>query len=129
MVKEEAVVEIRRREVLQAEEVAADKAIGGGAKGEGEAKEVVGEATGGGVKDVGKHDVHGVLGADGAGAEHGEAELHGEDEVGGEEEVGVVDGVGGVGEAVVDGVELGAEICGGRSGVGGGAEEGEEVGG
>ena len=123
LVEEVAVVEVRRGDVLEAEEVAADEAVGGCAEGEGEAEEVVEEATGGRVQDVGEHDVHGVLGADGAGAEHGEAELHGEDEVCGEEEVGVVHREGGVGELVANGGELVADEVGGCEGVGGvGAE-------
>nr|GMD67820.1 hypothetical protein CR513_44452 [Ipomoea batatas] len=83
LVKEVAVIKAGGSvgDILQAEEVVADEAVGvaAGAEGEGEAEEVVEEATGGGVEDVGEHDVHSVLGADGAGAEHGEAELHGED--------------------------------------------------
>lgn len=116
------------RDGFEAEEVAADEAVGRGAESEGEAEEVVEEAAGGGVEDVGEHDVHGVFGADGAGAEHGEAELHGEDEVGGEEEVGSVDGVVGVYEFVGDGGELVAEVGGGGGGVGGvGAKELRQV--
>lgn len=104
--------------------MAADEAVGRRTVGEGEAEEVVEEAAGGGVEDVGEHDVHGVFGANGAGAEHGEAELHGEDEVGGVEEVGVVDGVVDVGEAVGGGGEEAADVCGGAGGVSGvGAEE------
>ena len=124
MVEKEAVIGGGRRELLEAEEVFSDEAVGGAAEGEGVAEEVVAEAAGRGVEDVGEHDVHGVLGADGAGAEHGEAELHGEDEVGGEEEVGGVDGEAGVEEAVVDGFELAADVLGGGGGVGRvGAEE------
>ena len=78
--------------------MAADEGVGGAAEGKGEAEEVVKEAAGGSVEDVGEHDVHGVFSTDGAGAEHGEAELHREDEVGGEEEVDGVDGEFGVGE-------------------------------
>ena len=52
--------------------MAADEAVGEGAEGECEAEEVVREAAGGGVEDFGEHDVHGVLGSDGASAEHGE---------------------------------------------------------
>ena len=81
LVKKEAVVPGGPRVVFEAEEVAAYETVGGGTEGEGEAEEVVGEAAGGSVKDVGEHYVHGVLGADGAGAQHGEAELHGEDKV------------------------------------------------
>ena len=124
LVKEIAVVEWGGRDGFEAEEVVADEAVWRGAESEGEAEEVVEEAAGGGVEDVGEHDVHGVFGADGAGAEHGEAELHGEDEVGGEEEVGSVDGVVGVYEFVGDGGELVAEVGGGGGGVGGvGAKE------
>ena len=72
----------------------ADKAVGGGAEGEGKAEEIVKEAAGGGVENIGQHNVHGVLGADGAGAEHREAELHRKDKVRGEEEVRCVDGIG-----------------------------------
>lgn len=60
----------------------ANEAIRGCAEGEGEAKEVIRDGTGCSVEDVGEHDVHGVFGANGAGAEHGKAQLHGEDEVG-----------------------------------------------
>ncbi|KAM3388167.1 hypothetical protein ACQJBY_010748 [Aegilops geniculata] len=98
--EEEAVVEAGLRHVLEAEEVLPDEAVGGRAEGEGEAEEVVEERAGGGVEHVGEHDVHGVLGPDGAGAEHGEAELHGEDEVGREEQVGGVHRRRGVGEPV-----------------------------
>ena len=84
LVEEEAVVAGGRgahRVISQAEEVAADEAVGGAAEGECKAEQVVGETAGGGVEDVGEHDVHGVFGSDGAGAEHGEAELHGEDKI------------------------------------------------
>ncbi|KAG5127205.1 hypothetical protein JHK82_028040 [Glycine max] len=94
-----------------------DEAVGGGAESEGEAEEVVEEAAGGSVQDVGEHDVHGVLGADGAGAEHGEAELHRKNEVGGKEEVGVVDGEGRVDELAVHGGKLAADKGGGGGGV------------
>lgn len=106
--------------------MAADEGVGRSAKSEGEAEEVVGESAGGGVEDVGEHDVHGVFCADGAGAEHGKAELHGEDEVGGEEEVRVVDGVGGVVEFDGDGVEAAAEEFGYGCGVEGCGCGGEE---
>ncbi|CAM8883377.1 unnamed protein product [Rhodiola kirilowii] len=46
-------------------------------------EEVKEQAAGCGVEDVGQHDVHGVLGVDGADAEHDEAEVGGEEEVGG----------------------------------------------
>lgn len=59
--------------------MAADEAVGGCSKGESEAEEIVGEATGGSVKDIGEHDVHGVFGSNRAGTEHGETKLHGED--------------------------------------------------
>lgn len=96
----------------------ADEGVGGSAKSEGEAEEVVEKAAGSGVKDVGEHDVHGVFGADGAGTEHGKAELHGEDEIGGEEKVDGVDGEFGVGEVVGGGGEFVANEGGGGTGVG-----------
>ena len=117
LIEKVAVVEALGGEFLEAEEVFANEAVGGGAEGEGEAEEVVEEAAGGGVEDVGEHDVHGVLGADGAGAEHGEAELHREDEVGGEEEVSVVDREGRVDELVVHGGEPVADEGGGGGSV------------
>ena len=79
--------------------MAADEAVGGATEGKSKAEEVVEEATSGGVEDVCQHDVHGVFGANGTGAEHGEAELHGEDEVSRKQEVGTVHGKGGVGES------------------------------
>ena len=85
--EEEVVVEADLGKSLEAEEVLADEAVGRGPVREGEAEEVVEERAGGGVEHVGEHDVHGVLGADGARAEHGEPELHGEDEVRREEQV------------------------------------------
>jgi len=84
--EEEVVAEAGLREAPEAEEVAPDEAVGGRPEGEGEAEEVVEERAGGGVEDVGEHDVDGVLGLDGARAEHGE------DEVGGEEQVRRVHG-------------------------------------
>lgn len=123
LVQEITVVERGIGHLLQAEEMFPDEPVRRPAKGEGEAEEVVEEAAGGGVENVGEHDVHGVLGANRAGAEHGEAELHGEDEVGGEEQVGGVDGVGGVDEFVRDDGELAADVLCGAGGVGGvGAE-------
>ncbi|XBH78987.1 hypothetical protein VPH35_105073 [Triticum aestivum] len=98
--EEEAVVEADLGNVTEAEEVLPDEAVGGRTEGEGEAEEVVEERAGGGVEHVGEHDVHGVLGPDGARAEHGEAELHGEHQVGGEEQVRRVDRRGGVRELV-----------------------------
>lgn len=96
-----------------------DEAVGRRAEGEGEAEEVVEETSGGGVDDVREHNVHRVLGSDGAGAEHGEAELHREDEVRGEEEVSVVYRVRRVGEFAGDRFESPAdEFC--RGGCGGG---------
>lgn len=59
--------------------MAADEAVGGCSKGESKAEEIVGEATGCSVEDIGEHDVHGVFGSNGAGAEHGKTKLHGED--------------------------------------------------
>ena len=52
----------------EAKKVATDEGVRRGTKGEGEAEEVVREATGSGVEDVGEHDVHGVLGTDRASA-------------------------------------------------------------
>ena len=95
-----------------------DEAIGGRAEGECKAEEVVEEAAGGGVEDIGEHDIHGVFGANGAGTEHGEAKLHGEDEISGEKEVSVVDGIIGVGELVVDVGEFIADEGSGGGGVG-----------
>ncbi|CAL5031088.1 unnamed protein product [Urochloa decumbens] len=92
LVEEEVVVEPGPREVLEPEELLPDEAVGGRAEGEGEAEEVVEERARGGVQHVGQHDVHGVLGADGPRAEHGEPELHREDEVGREEKVRGVHG-------------------------------------
>lgn len=86
--------------------MAADEAVGGGSKGEGEAEEVVKDSSGGGIKYVGKHDVHGVLGAYGSSAEHGEAELHGKDQVSREEKVRGINGIAGVGEGGGDGGKL-----------------------
>ncbi|KAF7837395.1 hypothetical protein G2W53_005877 [Senna tora] len=118
LIEEIAVIEAFGGNVVEVEGMTADEGVGGGTEGESEAEEVVEEAAGGGVEDVGEHDVHGVFGANGAGAEHGEAELHGEDEVGGEEEVGVVEGIGGVGEVVGDDFKLIADEVGGGASVG-----------
>ena len=121
LVEEETIISGGGREGTEAKVMAANEAIGRGSEGKCVAEEVVEEASSGGVEDVGEHDVHGVFGADGAGAKHGEAELHREDEVGGEEKVGVIEGVFGVGEVVGDGGKLVAdEICsaGGVGGVG-----------
>ncbi|GER55890.1 chaperone protein DnaJ [Striga asiatica] len=127
LVEEVGVVEGGGGDVLQAEEVAADEAVGGAAEGEGEAEEVVEEAASGRVEDVGEHDVHGVLGADGSGAEHGESQLHRKDKVRREEEVSRVNGEGRVREPIGDGGELAADVAGGSHGVGGvGAEERRE---
>lgn len=79
LVEEETIVSGRFRVIPETEKVAADEAVGGCTEGESEAEEIVGESTGGSIKDVGEHDVHRVFGSNGAGAEHGEAELHGED--------------------------------------------------
>ena len=108
--EEERIVVSRRRDASEAEEVLADEAVGGGAEGEGKAKEIVEEASGGGIENVGEHDVHGVLGADGAGAEHREAELHYEDEVRGEEQVRRVDGAAGVPQLRRHGVKLRCDV-------------------
>lgn len=67
--QEEAVVSSGYRgEVSEAEEVSADEGVGGSAEGKGKAEEVIGEGTGSGIEDVGEHDIHGVLGTNGAGA-------------------------------------------------------------
>ena len=121
LVQEGAVIKGGSWEGFEAKKMVADEAVWGGPKSEGKAEEVIEDTTGGGVEDVGEHDVHGVFGSDGAGAEHGEAELHGEDEVGGEEEIGGVYGVGSVGEFVGDVGELFAKVgcgCGRVGGVG-----------
>lgn len=55
-------------------------------------KELVKEATGGGVEEVCEHDVYVVFGTDWANTEHGEAELHVQDMVGWERKLSVVDG-------------------------------------
>jgi len=113
LVEEEAVVIGGNGVVSKAEEVAADEAVGRGTEGESEAEEVVGEATGGGVEDVGEHDVHGVLCSDGSCAEHGETKLHGEDQIRGEKKVGVVDCIGGVANLSGNGIQLVTEVVGG----------------
>ena len=77
-----------------------NETVRGGAKSKGEAEHVEEDAARGGVEDVGEHDVHGVLGAYGAGAQHGESELHGEYEVSGEKKESGVDGVSCVSELV-----------------------------
>ncbi|CAH9072029.1 unnamed protein product [Cuscuta europaea] len=53
-------------DTLQAEEVISDEAVGflAGSEGKGEPEKVVEEPAGGGVEDVGEHDILGVLGAD-----------------------------------------------------------------
>ena len=99
LIEKETIISGGVRDAGEVKKVAADEGVGGGTKGKGKAKEVVGEATGSGVKDVGEHDVHGVFGTDRASTKHGKPQLHGEDEVGGEEEVCVVDGVGGGAES------------------------------
>ena len=57
---------------------------------DGPAEAEVGHAADASVENVLDEDVHDVLGADGARAEHGEASLHEEDEEAGEEHVGDV---------------------------------------
>lgn len=121
LIEEIRIVEGRSREIIHSEEMFPDESIGRSSVGEGEAEEVIEETSGGGVDDIGEHYVHGVFGADGSGAEHGESELHSEDEVSGEEEVGVVDGVSRVGEFPGDCVEspadeFGGGFCGGGVG-------------
>lgn len=80
-----------------------DESFGRSSKGKGVTEKIVEESSCGSVKDIGEHDVHRVLGSNGASTEHSEAELHGEDEVSREEKVGVVYGKGCIGESVVSG--------------------------
>ena len=112
LIEEKGVVEAGRGrgDLVEAEEVAANEPVRGGAKGEGEAEEVVRDAPRRGIEHVGEHDVHRVLGAHGAGAEHRESELHGEDEVSGEEEVGAIDGEARVEKLVIYASEVGADV-------------------
>ena len=116
LVEEVAVVEGFGWNGLEGKEVFTDEAIGGRAKGKSEAKEVVEKATGGGIEDIGEHNIHGVLGTNRASAEHGEAKLHGKDEISREKEVSIVDRIVGVGEIVGDGGEsIAYERGGGRA--------------
>lgn len=55
-------------EGFEGEEAAADEGVARGAEGESETEEVVEKGASSSVKDVGKHDVHGILGAHGASA-------------------------------------------------------------
>ena len=61
--------------------MSSDEYFGRSAKGKGVTKKIVKESSGCSVKDIGEHDVHRILGSNGASTEHREAELHGEDEV------------------------------------------------
>ncbi len=70
----------------------ADEAVGVRtlAESEGEADEVVGDATTSSVQNVGQHDVHGVLGAHGSGTQHCESQLHGKHQVSRVQQVGII---------------------------------------
>lgn len=59
----------------------ADEAVGRCAESKSEAEEVVEETSGGGVENVGEHDVHGVLSANRTSTKHSETKLHRENEI------------------------------------------------
>lgn len=64
LVEEMTVIKSRARDLIEAKEMATDEAVGRCSEGESVAEEVVEEPTGSGVKNVGKHYVHGVFGSD-----------------------------------------------------------------
>jgi len=103
LVEEERVISCGSRKVSKSKVVSSNEPFGGSSKGKGVTKEIVEESSGCSVKDIGKHDVHRILGSNRTSTKHSEAELHGEDKVGREEEVGVVYGEGCIGELVVNG--------------------------
>ena len=84
------VVALGEEEPALAEELAGEGGGGFGAVRDGVAEAEVGHASDASVENVLDEDVHDVLGADGARAEHGEASLHEEDEEAGDEHVGDV---------------------------------------
>ena len=88
------VVTLGEEEVALAGELAGEGGGGLGAVRDGVAEAEVGHAADASVENVLDEDVHDVLGADGARAEHGEASLHEEDEEAGDEHVGDVLGAG-----------------------------------
>ena len=100
---------------------------GGGVLGavrDGKAEAEVGHAADASVENVLDEDVHDVLGADGARAEHGEASLHEEDEEAGDEHVGdVLGAMDRTDGRVDDRVNLIVGVVGGeeRTAAGGGA--------
>jgi len=102
LVEKVGVVSRGRGDVFETKVVFTDETIGRRSKGKGVAKQIIEETTGCSVKDVGKHDVHSILGSHGTGTEHSEAKLHREDKVGGEEKVSVVYSESGVDKFVVD---------------------------
>lgn len=93
LIEEVAVIIGAIRDVFKGEEVGTDEGVGV-PEGEGKTEEVVGDTADDGIDNVGKHDVHGVLGPNGPSTEHGEAKLHYKYQVRREEEVDRVNGVG-----------------------------------
>ncbi|KAG5415393.1 hypothetical protein IGI04_002960 [Brassica rapa subsp. trilocularis] len=61
--------------------MSSDESFERSAKDKGVTKKIVKESSGCSVKDIGEHDVHRILGSNGARTEHRKAELHGEDEM------------------------------------------------
>lgn len=106
----------------------ANETIGGIAKGKGKAEKVIEKASGGSIKDIGEHNVHGVFGTNGACAQHGKAKLHDEYKIGREEKVSVVNGIASVNKLVRNSFKAAADVFCGGSGIGGTTKKRAKVG-